>query len=227
MPGPAGRRSPALRLPLAGDRIQNRRARVEVHRVAELVRLGRAARLDAGGHLARVVPAEAALADRSEQIAQGPVAEEVEALVGDLELERLFRSSESRARLLPPLPIALDIRRGGDVALLLKLLDDLVDELVEARFRVVAILPALAEHLLERLVGQETAVQQRLEDRVVQRLHRSSVLAGHPVRVVEPARQQEIGQPREQLFEVELVEVLAGVLGIAVFHVSTGSARQL
>ena len=128
---------------------------------------------------------------------------------------------------LPPLPIALDIRRGGDVALLLQLLDDPVDELVEALFRVVAILPALAEHLLERLVGQETAVQQRLEDRVVQRLHRSAVLAGHPVRVVEPARQQEIGQPREQLLEVELVEVLAGVLGIAVFHVSTGSARQL
>ena len=130
---------------------------------------------------------------------------------------------------LPPLPIAVEIRRGRDVSLLLKLLDDLVDELVEPRFRVVAILPALAEHPLERLVGQETAVQQRLEDRVVQRLHRSSVLAGHPVRIVEPARQQEIGQPRQQLFEVELVELLAGVLGIAVFHRPDrpASARQL
>ena len=43
---------------------------------------------------------------------------------------------------------------------------------LEPLLRVVGLLPVLAEQLLERLVGQHAAVEQRFEDRVVQRLHR-------------------------------------------------------
>ena len=99
-------------------RVQQRRGRVEVQRVAELVRLRRAGRFDAGRLLARVVAAVAALAERAEQIAQRAVAEEVERLVGDLERDR---------RLIGPVPPPRPWRRSrsasrsggvGDVALL-------------------------------------------------------------------------------------------------------------
>ena len=77
----------ALVLALRG--IQQRRGRVEIHRVAELVRLGRAGGFDAGRLLARVVPPVAALAERAEQIAQRAIAEKIQRLVGDLEGGRL------------------------------------------------------------------------------------------------------------------------------------------
>src|SRR5262249_22071592 len=100
---------------LPGDRVQERRRRIEVERVAELVRLRRAGRLHAGRLLARVVAAVAALAERAEQIAQRAVAEEVERLVGDLEgHRRLIRAAPAA---LAPLALALEIRRCGDVAL--------------------------------------------------------------------------------------------------------------
>ena len=92
-------------------------AGVEVQRVAELVRLRRAGRLDAGRLLARVVAAEAALAERAEQIAQRAVAEEVERLVGDLERDRRLIRARAAAAPLPPLALGLEIRRHRDVAL--------------------------------------------------------------------------------------------------------------
>ena len=70
-------------------------------------RLRRAARLDAGRHLARVVPSEAALADRSQQIAQRAIAEEVQALVGDLELEGLFGAADAGPSAFTPLAFTL------------------------------------------------------------------------------------------------------------------------
>ena len=204
----------------ARDRVQDRRARVEVHRVAELVRLGRAAGFDAGRHLARVVPAEAALADRSEQIAQRAIAEEVEALVGDLELERRFRCRRPAPGRSPPLALAVEIRRGGDVALLLQLLDDLLDQLVEPRFRVVA-RPAspcrAAARASRRTAGRRSAAPRGWRRAAPASSGPSS--PGIAVRVVEAARQQQIGQLRQQLLEVELVEIVAGVLRVAVFHV--------
>ncbi len=47
---------------------------------------------DAGGEIARIVAAEAGLAQRAEQILQGFEAEKVERLVGDLELDLLVRA---------------------------------------------------------------------------------------------------------------------------------------
>ena len=59
---------------------------------------------------------------------------------------------------------------------------------------VIGRLPVLAEQLLEHLVGEHPAVQQRLENRVVQRLTRDAILilVGHAVGIVEAARQEQV-----------------------------------
>src|SRR5205823_10102737 len=118
-------------LGFALDRSQQRRRGVEVQRIAELVRLGRAGRLDARRLLTRVVAPVAALAERSKKVAQRAVAEEVECLVGHLEGDgRLIGPDPARAP-LPALALALEIGRCGDVAFLRHPLDDLLDELFE------------------------------------------------------------------------------------------------
>ena len=157
--------------PRAKHRVQDRSAGVQVHRVAELVALRRAAGLDAGRHLARVVAAEAALAERAQQIAERAVAEEVEALVGDLEAV-LLGVAHAAAAAWPSRCSRSRSRSGGprQVALRLQLLDDLLDQRVEPLLRVIGVAPVLAEHALERLLGEHPAVEDRLQDRVVQRL---------------------------------------------------------
>jgi hypothetical protein len=56
---------------VAADGVEERGADVEIQRVAEFVGARDAAGFDAGGQLARVVAAEAALAERAEQILEG------------------------------------------------------------------------------------------------------------------------------------------------------------
>ena len=69
-------------------------------RVAELVGLGLARGLHAGGQVARVVAAEGGLAQRAQQVAQGAEAQEVDALLGELEAHRLARRPQP-----PPPPV--------------------------------------------------------------------------------------------------------------------------
>ena len=170
------RRASAIRVlaPRSEHRVHDRRARVEVHRVAELVRLRRAARLDAGRHLARVVAAQAALAERSEQIAQRAVAQEVQALVGDLEPVLLGVVHPAAAGLAFALLALASSRfgRAAQIALRLELLDDLLDQRVEPLLRVLRVAPVLPEQPLQRLVREHPAVEDRLHDGVVQRLPR-------------------------------------------------------
>src|SRR5438067_949620 len=97
------------------DRRQQRRCSVEVQRIAELVRLGRAGRLDARRLLTRVVAAVAALSEGSEKVAQRAVAEEVERLVGHLEGDGRLIGPASAGAALPALALALEIGRRGDV----------------------------------------------------------------------------------------------------------------
>ena len=63
----------------------------------------------------------------------------------------------------------------------------------------------------------------------MQRLHRVTgliVVVGQSVRAVEPAREEQVGQAREQVLEIDVVEVLAGELGVAVFHSGLSSASR-
>ena len=178
-----------LVLPLDG--VQQRGGGVEVERVAELVGLRRTGGLDTGRLLTRVVAAVAALAERAEQIAQRAVAEEVERLVGDFEGDRRLIRAEAAAP-LPALALGVEIRRRRDVAFLRHPLDDLLNQFLELRPRIALIrVGRIAEQPLDRFLRQHAAVEQRVEDRVVQRLHRP-ILFVHGVGIAEAARQQQI-----------------------------------
>ena len=54
----------------------------------------------------------------------------------------------------------------------------------------------------------------------MQRLHRAVffVVERMAPRVVEPAREQQVGQLRDEIVEIDLVEQVAGVFGVAEFH---------
>ena len=204
---------------LALHRVQQRAGRVEVERVAELVRLRRAGRLDAGRLLARVVAAVAALAERAEQIAQRAVAEEVERLVGDF--EGAPAAGRARCRRCPARRCALgfEVGRRRDVALLAHPLDDLLDQLLELRSRVVLIaVGRIAEQPLDRFLRQHAAVEQRIEDRIVQRLHRPVRRRRSPYGLPKPLDSSRSDSFDDQILEIELVEQVAGELGVAVFH---------
>ena len=151
--------------------------------------LGAAIGLDAGAQMPRVVPAGAAAAHGTEQIAQRPIAEEVERLVGDLELDRAGVLAHAAAGAAPMLALGLEIRRAGDEALFHHALDDLLDEIFELLPRLFLIaVGRFAEQLLHRLFRQHAAAEQRLENRVVQRLHRPVVVAvgGSPHGLLNP-----------------------------------------
>ena len=197
-------------------RVQQRARGVEVEGIAELVGLGRGGGLDAGRLLARVVPAEAALAERPEQIAQRAVAEEVERLVGDFELHGRLIGAGAAAR--AALALAFEVGRRGDIPLLAHALDDLLNQFLElgAGLFLIAV-SRIAEQPLDRFVRQHATVEERIQNRVVQRLHGLVVFVGR-VRVAEAAGQQQVGQLRDQILEVEVVEQVAGEFRVAVFH---------
>ncbi len=208
----------------AAHGVEDRAAGVEVHRVAELVRLGRAVRLDAGREVARVVAAEAALAQRPEEIPQRPVSKEVQRLVGDLELGRggvLALAGAGALRVAPRL-LHLEVGAAGHVALLLETLDEILDQLLET-----PTVPAILHQLVDRLLRQQVAVHQRVEDCIVQRL--DGLVAVGPrrePRATEPAGQQEVRQLRQQVLEIDAFEVFAGVLAVPVSHSKPGGRRR-
>src|SRR5207247_7866921 len=101
--------------------------------LAVLVLLARRFGLDARREVLGVVGAEARLPDRAEQVLEGAVAEEVDALVGEIELHLLRRFLRDPAR---PEQRLLGARHAWRVVhrqatLLDRLLDDLVQQLGE------------------------------------------------------------------------------------------------
>jgi hypothetical protein len=159
-------------------RIQDCRRRVEIHRVAELVLLWRAARFDTGGQVTRVVTAGAAVPERPEQIAQRLVAQEIQRFVGDLELDPLAVLAVAGA-LGAALPLLLEIRRLCDVPGFLHTLDDLLNQLLELLPHLLLVaVRRIAEQLLEQIGRKDAAAEQRFENRVVQRLQGAVVVVG-------------------------------------------------
>ena len=186
---------------------------VKVQGVAELVGLGGAAGLDAGGLVASIVAAEAGLAERAHQVAQGAEAEEVESLVGDF---------EARLRLRLAYLAAGGGAAGGivrlvhaDVVFLLHALDELLDQLLH-------LFGAHVFDLLAHLVVEHVAVEQRLSDglaQVFQRLfHVAEVVEIH-VLLLEAALQQMVGERVEQVLHAHLGGGLGNVfLVLDEFH---------
>jgi len=142
---------------------------------------------------------EGGLAQRAQQVAQRPVAEEVDALLGQLELDGLAGRADvaATARVVERL-----VLRELQVALAYQPLDHLLEELV-ARLRV-------AHQLRQVLFREQAAAQQRLQDGVVERLEVVFVPVVHLLGA-EPAVEQEVGQLRDEVLEVEVVPQLAEV----------------
>ena len=124
------------------------------------------------------------------------------------------------AAALTTLALRLEIGRRRDVALLGHAIDDLLDQLLELRSRLGLIgVGGIAEQPLDRFLRQHAAVEQRIENRVVQRLHRLVGIV-HGVRAAEAAREQQIGQLGDQILEIEIVQLVAGEFRVPVFHES-------
>jgi hypothetical protein len=70
---------------------------------------------------------------------------------------------------------------------------------------------------MRSMIGQHAAVEQRVENRVVQRLHRPLFVV-HAVGVAEAAGEQQIGELRDQILEIQIVELVARECRIPVFH---------
>ena len=198
--------------------VQERAGGVQVEGVAEFVGLRRAGGFDASRLLPRVVPPEAALAERTEKVAQRAIAEEVECLVGHFKLHRRLLAARAAAPPLPALALRGEVRRHRDVALFAHPLDDFLDQFLELRTRVALIaVGGVAEQPLDRLFRQDAAVEQGVQDRVVQRLQRP-LLFVRAVRIAESAREEQIRQLRHEVLHVEVLEHIAGVFGVAIFH---------
>ena len=122
----------------------------------------------------------------------------------------------------PPVhALAVELRRLADEAAFHQAVDDLLDQFLEllARFVLLAV-GGRAEQLVEGFVGEDAAVEQCIEDGIVQRLHRTVVVRAERIApgVAEPAREQQVRQLRDQIVEVDLVEQVAGVLRVAELH---------
>src|SRR6266702_4156600 len=217
---------------LALQRVRERGVHVEVERVAVLVLLTHRFGLHTGREVLRFMGSEARLADAPEQVLQGPVAEEVDALFGEVELHLLggFFGHSPRAEqgLLP----RRHLGRLADVQVPLvdQLLDDLVEQLGELALEIgVAgrVAGGLAAQQLEHLGRQLPRVHERLENRLPQRVERAVglVLAELPperMRVCasgEARLQQKIGELIEQGLEIQSVGQLGQVARVRrVFH---------
>ena len=70
----------------------------------------------------------------------------------------------------------------------------------------------------------DTMKEQGIEDRVVQCLHRA-LFGVHVARAAEAARQQQVGQLRHEILQVDVVQQVAGELGVAVFHQASEFGR--
>src|SRR5262249_21126978 len=162
------------------------RARIEVERIAELVWLRRRFGVDARRQIARVVASRVALAERAEQIAERAIAEEVEALVGHLELDGRQVAALAAGPAFALHALGVEVGMRGDVAPFPHPLDDLLDQLLDLRLAIR--IRRIAEQALERLLRQHAAAQQRFEDRVVQILDRLIRGLLWLMRIVESAR---------------------------------------
>src|ERR1700686_1406528 len=109
------------------NRRRKRRRDVKVQRVAKFILLRRATRFDARRHVAPAMTSKTPFPERTQEIAQGFESQEVEALVGDLELRLLLRVADlsAHARLLRGIMRLID----RNIVFLLHALDQLLNQL--------------------------------------------------------------------------------------------------
>ena len=156
----------------ARERVQQRLVHIEVQHIAELVWLAPSVRLDAGCEVWSIVTAEVRLAERAQDGAKGLVAEEVDCLVGEIELHRLRcgvrETTGSGDRLMSGgyLWRSIDVQ----VSLRGKTLNEIVEKLRKLFLRVFV---AVAAQCLEKLGGELSAFDERVEDRLLECFERA------------------------------------------------------
>src|SRR5256712_634100 len=217
---------------LALQRVRERGVHVEVERVTVLVGLADRLGLDAGGEVLGLVRPEARLADAAQQVLQGAVAEEIDALLGEVELHLLRRFIGHPARTEHRLLAGGHLGRLGhvQVALVDQLLDDLVEQPPQLALEVgVAgrVAGRFAAQQLEHFGRQLARVHERLEDRLPQGVERAvgvflAELAPERMRVRasgEARLKEEIGELIEQGLEVHRIGQLGEEAAVRrVFH---------
>ncbi len=145
--------------------------------------------------------AEGGLADGAEEIAEGFVAEEVHALIGDFEFGVGVVALAGGA-------LAFGGFFGVEVGFVLHALDDLVDEFFDLR-RV---------QLLELLLGvvvEEFAGFKGLADGLAEAFHGVVRVLEGRVGVLEAGVEEEVRQGLQEVFEVYARGEVAGELGVA------------
>ena len=157
------------------QRVREGRVDVEVQRVAVLVSLARRFGLDAGREVLRLMGPEARLADAAEQVLQGPVAEEVDTLFGEVELHLLGGFLGHAARTEHGLLRTRHLRSllQIQISLLDQLLHDLIEQLrkLALQLRVLlGITGRVATQDIEHVRGELARIHQRLENRLAQRI---------------------------------------------------------
>src|SRR5262245_7984189 len=134
--------------------------------------------------------AGAAAANRSEEIAQRAVAQKIKRLVRHFELYRARVFAVAATGPATMLAFLLQVRGVGHKPLFHHFVDDLLDQILELLTRFLLITVRwLTEQLLQRLLREHAAAEERFEDGVVQRLHRPVLVARGRIapRVAEPA----------------------------------------
>src|SRR5882762_1772617 len=217
---------------LALQRVRERGVDVEVERVTVLVGLADRLGFDAGGEVLGLVRPEARLADAAQQVLQGAVAEEIDALLGEVELHLLSRLFRHPARTEHRLLAGGHLGRLGhvQVALIDQLLNDLVEQLPQLALEIgVArrVAGRFAAQQLEHFGRELTRIHERLEDRLPQGVERAigiflAELAPERMRVRasgEARLEQEVGELIEQGLEVHRIGQLGEVAAVRrVFH---------
>src|SRR5438034_1196980 len=188
--------------------------------------------LDAGREVLGLVRPEARLADASQQVFQGAVAEKIDALLGEVELHLLSRFFGHPARTEQRLLARGHLGRLGhvQVALIDQLLNDLVEQLAQLTLEIgVArrVAGRFAAQHLEHFRRQLARVHERLEDRLPQGVQRAvgfflAELAPERVGVRasgEAGLEEEVGELIEQGLEVHRIGQLGEVAAVRrVFH---------
>ena len=198
---------------LAPDGLQQRAADVQVQGVSEFIVPGGSAGFDSRGHFPGVVPSELASAQGAQQVLQGPVPQEVEALVGELEanlagLAALVARPRAWTATLGPTVLGI-----GEVSLFREAFDQLVNQLGQPGFQVLA---GTLHQLFQHFLGQHVLVEQGLQDGVVEVLQIVVLVKGLPAVGVlkETTPQQEVGEVVEQVLQAQGVPIHPRVLGI-------------
>ena len=151
----------------ARERVLEGLADIDIEHVPELVLLAVAVGFDSGGEMRGIVRPEARFPERAQDVAEALVAEEVDPLVGEIELDALGRAVSDAATPGYGLMAGGHLRRRLKIEIPFRreLLDQAVEQLAELLLR---FLVAVAAQRFEQLGRELPALDQGIENCLTQ-----------------------------------------------------------